>query len=184
MILAMPSDGLWGDGSGYLPHGAQDYGKWITEDVPHAVSEATGNSLDAPHFINGLSMGGFGALRLGAANPERYLAFAGHSSITDIAQMPLFVEEPQSAYTESPAQDQSVLATILANRDNLRPFRFDCGVDDLLIEHNRQLNQALTEHHIPHHYQEHPAATNGPTGSTTSATPSNSSPNKSSNPTL
>ena len=156
MILAMPSDGLWGDGSGYLPHGSQDFGKWIVEDVPHAVSEATGNALDAPHFINGLSMGGFGALRLGASKPDRFLAFAGHSSITDTSQMPLFVEEPVAAYTEGKSEDQSVLQTILKHRDNLRPFRFDCGVDDLLIEHNRELKRALDEAKIPHEYEEHP----------------------------
>jgi enterochelin esterase-like enzyme len=156
MILAMPSDGLWGDGSGYLPHGRQHYGKWITEDVPHAVSEATGNSLDSIHFINGLSMGGFGALRLGAANPDRYLAFAGHSSITDVKQMSLFVEELPEAYTEAPVANHSVLATILAHREKLRPFCFDCGVDDLLIEHNRELKRALEEHHLSFQYQEHP----------------------------
>lgn len=156
MILAMPSDGLWGDGSGYLPHGDQDFGKWITEDVPRAVSEATGNSLDAPHFINGLSMGGFGALRLGASHPDRFAAFAGHSSITDISQMSLFVEEPVEAFTEAPLADQSVLATMLAHRDFLRPFRFDCGVNDLLIEPNRELQRALVSAGIAHEYAEHP----------------------------
>ncbi|MEM1085915.1 MAG: alpha/beta hydrolase-fold protein [Verrucomicrobiota bacterium] len=156
MILAMPSDGLWGDGSGYLPHGEENAAKWIVEDVPRAVSEATGNSLDSPHFINGLSMGGFGALRLGAANPDRYLAFAGHSSITDISQMPLFVEEPVESYTQAPTEEHSVIKTILRHRDSLRPFRFDCGVDDLLIEHNRRLKQQLDDNGIAHEYQEHP----------------------------
>src|SRR5688500_1282736 len=33
MVLAMPSDGLWGDGSGYLRLGRLDYEKWIIEDV-------------------------------------------------------------------------------------------------------------------------------------------------------
>src|ERR1700753_2853474 len=39
MILAMPSDGLWGDGSGYLPHSGYNFEKWIAEDVPDAVIE-------------------------------------------------------------------------------------------------------------------------------------------------
>ncbi len=156
MILAMPSDGLWGDGSGYLLHGSQDFGKWITEDVAHAVSEATGNSLKAPHFINGLSMGGFGALRLGASHPGCFAAFAGHSSITDISQMPLFVEEPLESFMEVPQSDQSVLGTLLSHRNSLPPFRFDCGVDDLLIEPNRRLHLELRAAGIDHEYAEHP----------------------------
>ena len=58
--------------------------------------------------------------------------------------MALFVEEDLSAYRHDP-DAQSVLATLLGQRESLRPFRFDCGVDDLLIEHNRSLAHALTE---------------------------------------
>src|SRR5438309_1404608 len=29
MILAMPSDGMWGDGSAYLAHNTYDFEKWI-----------------------------------------------------------------------------------------------------------------------------------------------------------
>jgi len=58
MIVAMPSDGLWGDGSGYVPHISQDFEQWIVEDVPQAVHVATGNALGAPHCIAGLINGG------------------------------------------------------------------------------------------------------------------------------
>ena len=40
MILAMPSDGLWGDGSAYIPHPKQDFEKWIVDEVPTAVGSA------------------------------------------------------------------------------------------------------------------------------------------------
>lgn len=155
MIVAMPSDGLWGDGSGYVPHVSQNFEQWIVEDVPQAVHVATGNALDAPHCIAGLSMGGFGALRIGAKYPNRFAAFAGHSSITAVEQMALFVEEDLSAYRHGP-DAQSVLATILGQRESLRPFRFDCGVDDLLIEHNHALAHALTEAGVSFEYAEHP----------------------------
>ena len=40
MVLVMPSDGLWRDGSGFLPHkDGYDYEKWIVEDVPDAVRQ-------------------------------------------------------------------------------------------------------------------------------------------------
>ncbi|MGC6505420.1 MAG: alpha/beta hydrolase [Coraliomargaritaceae bacterium] len=154
MLLAMPSDGLRGDGSGYVRHADQDFDAWISKEVPHAVSENTGNSIDAAHFIGGLSMGGFGALRLGANYPDRYKAFAGHSSITSLDQLAQFVEEPITAYPDVQKKERHVLDAILENRKRIGPFRFDCGVDDVLIEHNRSLAKALRESGIDHTYEE------------------------------
>lgn len=154
MILAMPSDGLWGDGSGYLEHSGRNFERWIVDDVPHLVSEATGNGLNAAHFIGGLSMGGFGAMRLGARNPKRYRGFSGHSSITKLDQMPEFVEEPLSVYGHGEEPDVSVLEAILENRDTIGPFRFDCGVDDTLIEHNRELAKGLKKAGVDFVYEE------------------------------
>jgi pimeloyl-ACP methyl ester carboxylesterase len=93
-IVAMPSDGLWGDGSGYLRHHAQDFERWIVEEVPAAVAHAIPSvTPDSPQMIAGLSMGGFGALRIAAEYPQRFLAASGHSAITDSAQMRDFIEE-------------------------------------------------------------------------------------------
>src|SRR3984885_9865529 len=33
MIIAMPSDGLWGDGSAFIPLDNYNFEKWIAEDV-------------------------------------------------------------------------------------------------------------------------------------------------------
>ena len=161
MILAMPSDGLWGDGSGYVPHHGQDFEKWITDDVPQLVSEVTGNQLDTPHFIAGLSMGGFGALRIGAKFHDRFCAFSGLSSVTALDQMSEFIEDPIDAYHTSSGQPQqqqpgSVIETILQNRPSLRPFRFDCGTDDPLLEANRILANKLESENIPFTYEEFP----------------------------
>ena len=101
-------------------------------------------------------MGGFGALRLAAKYPDHFRAVHGLSSITHLNQMPLFVEEPLSEYRQPDPDDESVLALMLQNRDRLPPIQFDCGTDDLLIEHNRTLHRALMEQGIPHQYTEHP----------------------------
>ncbi|MFD2257334.1 alpha/beta hydrolase [Luteolibacter algae] len=152
MILAMPSDGLWGDGSGYAAHSGRDFEAWIAKEVPQAVSEVTGNSPHSPHFISGLSMGGFGALRIGAKYPERFRAFSGHSSITSTKDMPLFVEEPLDAF----GPELHVVEQILENRERIGPFRFDCGTEDLLIEQNRRLARQLQAEGIDFSYQEFP----------------------------
>ena len=153
VALAMPSDGLWGDGSGYLPHDGYAFDRWILDDVPTAVTEAAGLTV-SDLFIAGLSMGGYGALRLGAKFPDRFRAVSGLSSITDREQLALFVEEPLDVYRQADPADESVLALMLRNRDRLPPVRFDCGRDDLLIEHNRYLHRALTDARIPHQYEE------------------------------
>jgi len=159
MVIAMPSDGLWGDGSGYLPHSGFDFEKWIVEDVPKAMCELI--SVVDHHsklFIGGLSMGGFGALRLGAKYHTIFSGISAHSSITDVSQMSSFVEEPLKAYENAGQVADSVWSTIKQHRENLPPLRFDCGIDDALLEHNRKLHRQLTEAQIDHQYQEFPGA--------------------------
>jgi len=155
MVIAMPSDGLRGDGSGYLPHRTQNYESWIADDVPAAVME---NILQvsgaSPRFIAGLSMGGYGALRIGAKYPERYAAISGHSSITEVTQMARFVEEPLSTYETD--FNSSVHQAILGAGAKLPPLRFDCGVADELIDANRILHGQLQAAGIPHTYEEFP----------------------------
>lgn len=155
MVIAMPSDGLWGDGSGFMAHDARYFDSWIAEDVPAAVieniPEATENS---PMFISGLSMGGFGALKIGSKYGKQYTGISAHSSITEVRQMELFVEEPLEAYKQNNRSDEDVFTSIKAYREDLPPLRFDCGVDDELIEYNRELHQNLKKSGIPHEYQE------------------------------
>lgn len=162
LILAMPSDGLWGDGSGYLPQRAADFERWIVEEVPAAVRHAVpGVQENSPLFINGLSMGGFGALRLAAKHPQKFRGAGGHSSITEFDQFKLFVEEPLESYGCPPAE-QSVLECLLRNRRSLPPLRFDCGAEDPLIEYNRELARELKRAGIAHTYAEFPGGHSWP----------------------
>lgn len=155
VVLAMPSDGLRGDGSGYLQHGdGTDFARWIVDDVPAAAREAIPSlSEDAPRFIAGLSMGGFGALRLGARYPDRFQGISGHSSITHLSQMSQFVEEDVATFGAS-EDDASVFDAIVAAGDALPPLRFDCGRADRLIEENRALHRALEARGVAHVYEE------------------------------
>jgi enterochelin esterase-like enzyme len=157
MILAMPSDGLWGDGSGYLPHHQLNFEKWIVEDVIDAVRlhipEAENSTVT---FIGGLSMGGYGALRLGAKYGDLFAAIAGHSAITALDQMSLFVEEDIEAYRQQDNSEERAYDMIINHRERLPPMRFDCGTEDLLISFNRTLHQQLVKTDIAHEYVEHP----------------------------
>ncbi len=156
MILAMPSDGLWGDGSGYLPHLSANFEKWIAEDVPAAVIEnIAGAKKDSPLFISGLSMGGFGALRIGAKYGKQFKAISGMSSITSLPQIKLFAEEPLKYYAQDNVIDEDVFETFKYYHHQLPPVRFDCGLNDLLIRYNRDLHKKMEKAGMPHIYEEY-----------------------------
>lgn len=156
MVIAMPSDGLWGDGSGYVPHSHADYEQWIVEDVPECVDEVVLEVNANDRFcLGGLSMGGYAALRLGARYPDRVRAVSAHSTMTHLQQLEQFIEEPMALFGLAALEDEADLFTCLQNRrDALPPFRFDCGVEDVLIDENRQLHDALELDDIPHIYEE------------------------------
>ncbi|MBK5278230.1 MAG: esterase family protein [Bacteroidia bacterium] len=158
MVLVMPSDGLYGDGSGYLQHKTEDYEKWILDEVVAAVqANVPIVNQKSKIFITGLSMGGYGALRLGAKYPNVFSSFSGLSSITEFAQMALFLEgNDDTVLRNSVLSKESVLECLLANKERLPFFRFDCGTEDLLIAFNRGLHKSLNEHGIKHSYSEYP----------------------------
>ncbi|MDP1793125.1 MAG: alpha/beta hydrolase-fold protein, partial [Acidimicrobiales bacterium] len=154
VALAMPSDGLFGLGSGYVSHAAGDFRSWILDEIPELAAMALpGVSPESPLALAGLSMGGFGALLLGARNGARVRAVAGMSSITDFAQMRYFVGDI-SGYDVAD-EDRSVLEAIRSNRGSLPALHFDCGETDPLIEPNRALHTALEADDIPHSYVEY-----------------------------
>jgi putative tributyrin esterase len=149
MILAAPSDGLSGDGSGYWPTPGRDAETWIAHDVPACVREQFPSH--GPTFICGLSMGGYGALRIGFKYPERFRGIAAHSSITQAGQMRDFVRELD--LSALPAQEHDILHWARINRDQLPPVRFDCGHGDSLFDANATLHRQLETLDIPHFYE-------------------------------
>ena len=154
VALLMPSDGLWGDGSGYLPHAIRDFERWIVEEVPALAIEAIpGCTPRSKLLIAGLSMGGFGALRLAGKHPARFAAAAAHSTMTDIAQFDALLEDHRDGWSGAP-EDAGVLAALLGAKAALPPIRFDCGRDDPFIEANRNLHAALRDAGIVHRYEE------------------------------
>lgn len=162
VALLMPSDGLWGDGSGYVAHAAQDFERWIVDEVPAlAVQAIPGCTPRSPVMIAGLSMGGFGALRLAGKHPGRFMAAAAHSAMTDIAQFDGLVEDGREHWSDA-AADRSVAAALLAAPGPLPPIRFDCGREDPYVEGNRALHAALDTAGIAHRYVEREGAHDWP----------------------
>jgi putative tributyrin esterase len=156
MVLACPSDGLWRDGSGYLDHAGGAFETWIVRDVVAAVRGFLGlRPRTSPLFVAGLSMGGFGALRLGAKHADVFAGISAHSSITRIEEMALFVREMPSVGAVPPGE-LDVLRWMELRGPDLPPLRFDCGTDDPLLAGNRRLHEALFAAGVAHQYDEFP----------------------------
>ena len=167
LAIVMPSDGLWADGSGYLPHhGAESCSRESEanaadiagmEDVIDACQEAIPLVDDrSPVFLSGFSMGGYGALRLGSKYAARVSGISAHSSITDLEQMRHFVDEQLDGYADAGDENADVLFWMRKNRACLPPIRFDCGNADLLVEDNRRLHRNMVAEGIAHRYEEYP----------------------------
>lgn len=156
VALLMPSDGLSGDGSGYVAQSGLDAERWIIDEVPALARRLVdGCTQGSPLLVAGLSMGGFGALRLAGKYPRRIAAAAALSAITEAAQLTSLMEESMDAWSSLPA-DRSVLAALIGASGPLPPLRIDCGLDDGLLDANRALHLALQRARVSHLYAERP----------------------------
>lgn len=155
IALAMPSDGLFGDGSGYVPHADADYERWIVDDVVGAVRAALECTTQPELFVTGLSMGGYGALRLGAKYASRFRGIAAHSPVVQLSSLARYVVDPIEAYERAGHDDLDVFTQIVQHRDVLPPLCFDCGVNDALLAENRALHERLDAAGIAHEFREY-----------------------------
>ncbi len=157
MVIAMPSDGLARDGSGYLRWPDAEVEQFIVDEVPAMARLAAPALLPGARLaIAGLSMGGYGALRLGAKYATRFHAISAHSAITEIEDLQPFVEEPLSDYLAcAPLEQLGPLHWMRQHRASLPPLRFDCGLSDPLLASNRHLHGVLLQEGIAHRYVEH-----------------------------
>ncbi|GAB3480393.1 alpha/beta hydrolase [Marinomonas epiphytica] len=157
-ILVMPSDGGFQDGSAYLPTlNNGDYEGWIMHDLLDAVKGNLTSASDLSRlYITGLSMGGYGALRLGAKYASRFSGISAHSAITQLPQIQQFTDTDLEAYQCSTPHESDLLHWFKVNSLHLPPLRFDCGQEDELYEGNANLHKNLQELGVDHNFQTFP----------------------------
>ncbi|WP_420148145.1 alpha/beta hydrolase [Spirosoma sp.] len=120
--------------------------------------------------ITGLSMGGYGALYLATRHPELYCAAGSMSGALNV-DMNTWKLPPDAAkgiraefekilgpFSQSP--DGWAAYSVVGMADKMKAnglkLVFDCGVDDFLIEPNRELHRRLVFNSTPHDYTERP----------------------------
>jgi len=134
----------------------------IMEDVIGFVDRMFPTVRDrSGRAIGGLSMGGYGAMKLALKYPDRFCSVNSHSGALNIARA-LPREEIRSElchiFGEHPEGGSDDVFTLAERLDpEVAPrILFDCGVDDFLIDHNRAFHAHLNRLGIPHTYVEHP----------------------------
>jgi S-formylglutathione hydrolase FrmB len=158
-IVVMP-DG----GRGYSTD-AQDgeaYETALTRDlIPFIDRTFRTDARRAGRAIGGLSMGGYGALKLALGHPDLFCAATSHSCSRALT----WTHEPTSRerkFTQvfglDPRGGPSDLFTVAEGVDRrlLPALRLDCGAEDDLLSGNRRFHRHLEQLGIAHEYAEYP----------------------------
>jgi putative tributyrin esterase len=144
-----------GENSWWLDWGpGQRHESFLMNDL-YAHVGRTFRVQPGPWAIGGLSMGGFGAMRLAFSYPERFRSVWSHSGwFGPAADCPALEFGP---YPGDPADLDVVRLADRSVASTRRPaIGFDCGLADPFLADNRRLAGALTERGIAHEYSEHP----------------------------
>lgn len=122
--------------------------------------------------ITGLSMGGHGAMYLATRHPDLFFAAGTMSGAMDMNYTRFRVNEDFAKSLKDRFQKllgtadtsndvyikNSIINMVDAIKKNGMPVIIDCGVDDFLIEANRELHHRLVFNNVPHDYTERPGA--------------------------
>jgi S-formylglutathione hydrolase FrmB len=125
------------------------------------------------NFVAGLSMGGYGALRLGLARPEKFAAAASLSGALDVVRFAKEAGRKGSRIdkaewigilgpelrVEGTDADLHFLAQKVAASSGPKPHLFvACGTEDQLLPDSRAFRQQLDAVHLRVTYKESPGA--------------------------
>lgn len=150
-----------------------NYETYITAElIPHIDKTYRTLAKKESRAISGLSMGGHGAITLSAKHPELFVTAGSMSGVMNIdTRMWKVPEDFRNTRLEG---QKAMLGAINYDAPTFNPYTavglvdkikenklaliIDCGVDDFLIETNRQMHQLLVANGVAHEYIERPGA--------------------------
>jgi putative tributyrin esterase len=164
LIVVMPD----GDRGFYTDHEqGPAYAKHFGEELPGVIERNfPAKAARSARCIGGLSMGGYGALRVGLGYPDRFCSANSHSgAMLAGTRAPgkagMFPSERKLIFGAKPAgssHDLIALAAKARAAGKLPRLRIDCGTEDFLLDSNREYHQKLSELGVAHEYEEFPGA--------------------------
>ena len=173
LIIVMPEGEKLG---GYLDSPVQKdnlFETYIAKEVVDKIDRTYRTIRDKKgRVITGLSMGGHGALYLATRHPDLYCAAGSMSGALDLNYKTWRIDpefekriEPEFARILGPIGStpdlyaaNSVVNLVDKMKANGQKLIIDCGVDDFLIEPNRELHRRLVYSKVAHDYTERPGA--------------------------
>ena len=146
----------------------QRYWTFISEELPRITKTLFKISDKREHtFVAGLSMGGYGALKLALNHPNRYAYAASLSGVMDIAHFWKQRGGNNAEYKmifgslkklKNSLNDLHYVAEELAKKRRKPKLYIACGSEDHLIGDNRRFHEKLDDLKIKHEYVEEPGA--------------------------
>ena len=121
------------------------YWTFVAEELPQIVASFFKiSTAPAETFVAGLSMGGYGALKLGLTHPNRFGAIASLSGAVDVRQLAARSERTElfQRVFDGSISDSDDLFTLLeaAEPGSVPPLHLSCGTEeDRLMPPNRRL---------------------------------------------
>jgi putative tributyrin esterase len=119
------------------------------------------SSAREDNFVAGLSMGGYGALKLAFTLPEQFAAAASLSGVTDVVECRVDCAEDfmlifgAGGPERGSAHDLFQLATSLASSGRLKPRLYQCcGTEDPLYAQNTRFRDAVQDLGFDYLYEE------------------------------
>lgn len=175
LIVVMPDGyrGFYTDnaaGPAYARHFGAELPEFVERNFPARPARGA-------RAIGGLSMGGYGALRVALGYPEKFCSANSHSGALmrlnlDLSPRearrdrifrkhpPAFFPEMQRIFGRRPMGTRHDLLALIrrARRRHRRLPRIliDCGTEDSLLEYNRTFHRKLQDLQVPHVYREFP----------------------------
>ena len=123
------------------------YWTYVSEELPSLVqSFFRVSEHPADTFVAGLSMGGYGALKLALTHPDRYAAAASLSGALDIRYL-IGRDERAALFHrafDGTIRDSDDLFALLAAAPSTPPLYVGCGTDDGLFDANERFIAAAT----------------------------------------
>lgn len=171
IIIVMPE----GEGFGwYLDSPFDPANKFETHIIKEVIPkiDATYRTVKdrKGRVITGLSMGGHGAMYLSTRHPDMFCAAGTMSGAMDMNYTKFRVNEDfqkslkdrfqKLLGTSDPSNEVFVNNSIVNMTETIKKnglaITIDCGVDDFLLEANRELHRRLVYNNTPHDYTERP----------------------------
>jgi S-formylglutathione hydrolase FrmB len=169
LLVVMPDgdDGWYVDGAG--PASGHET-QIVRELIPAVDSRYRTIARREGRAVAGLSMGGYGALKLALKHPHLFAAAASHSGAVSFGRETSFEEgtweDARRVFGTSPldrerrrANDVFILARERREAGSVwagPALYLDCGTEDFLYDANSRFRAFLREIGVPYEYHEHP----------------------------